>query len=99
MRTNPAVFRSSSIPKVLKAQNVKFPVDAYCCTYFTLSRNSSSLAQAPSRSSQLSLIYFQEGDVHDNQVPESSTVGYIQDLIPSPVLTLLCSGRDLLKVL
>lgn len=37
----------------------------------------------------VSLIHFQEGDAHENQVPVSSTVGYIQDLIPSPVLTLL----------
>lgn len=33
--------------------------------------------------------YFQQRDVHENQVPVSSTVGYIQDSIPSPVLTLL----------
>lgn len=52
MRINPAVFRLGSIPKVVKTQNVKFPVMPSCCTYFTLSRNSSSLAQAPS-SSQL----------------------------------------------
>lgn len=47
----------------------------------------------------VSLIYFQKRDVHENQVPVSSTAGYTQDSLPSPVLTLLCSGRDLLKVL
>lgn len=36
-----------------------------------------------------SLIYFQERNVHKHQVPVSNTVGSIQDLIPSPVLTVL----------
>lgn len=35
------------------------------------------------------LIYFQERDVHKNQVPVSNIFGYIQDFIPSPILTLL----------
>lgn len=40
----------------------------------------------------VSFIYFQQRYVHENQAPMSTTVGHIQDLIPSVLTVLMLWG-------